>query len=311
MADRLAALELFVAIAAHGALAPAARGLGLGPARASRLLAALEKRLGVRLARRTTRALSLTEAGAAFLEPARRALGELTAAEGALRGGRVGPSGILRLSAPTQFGALHIAPLAAELARRHLELTVDLRLTDRPVDLIEEGFDAAVRVGTSAPGSLIARRVGETAMLTLAAPAYLARNGTPRTPADLAAHDCVVWIGVGRNAGWRFRAGGKLREIAVAGRVRADSPAAVLAATIAGAGIARLPAYMVHAALAEGRLTTVLDAFAPPSVPVAVLYPAPGPGFAVPPKLRVFLDLAGETFGGAGQAKLRPASVRP
>lgn len=310
MVDRLAALELFVAIAAHGALAPAARALDLGPARASRLLASLEKRLGVRLARRTTRALSLTEAGLAFLEPARRAIGELAAAEAALRGARARPAGILRLTAPTQFGALHVAPLAAELARRHPELTVDLRLADRPVDLIEEGFDAAVRVGTSAPGSLIAKRVGETAVLTLAAPAYLALRGTPKTPADLSAHECVVWIGAGRTASWRFRAGGKVREIAVAGRVRADSPAAVLAATIAGAGIARLPEYQARTALAEGRLARVLDAFAPPPVPIAVLYPAPGPGFAVPPKLRVFLDLAAETLGGAGQAKPRPASVK-
>ncbi|MCM0021477.1 MAG: LysR family transcriptional regulator [Tagaea sp.] len=310
MSDRLAALELFVAVAAHGALAPAARALGLGPARASRLLAALEKRLGARLARRTTRALSLTEAGLAFLGPARRAIGELAAAEAALRGARALPAGVLRLSAPTQFGALHVAPLAAELARRHPELSVDLRLADRPVDLIEEGFDAALRVGAGAPGGLIARRVAETAILTLAAPAYLARNGTPKTPADLAAHECVVWIGAGRSVAWRFRAGGKAREIAIAGRVRADAPGAVLAAAIAGAGIARLPEYQARDALADGRLTTVLDAFAPPSVPIAVLYPAPGPGFAVPPKLRVFLDLAVERLGGAGQAKPRPASVR-
>lgn len=310
MTDRLAALELFVAIASHGALAPAARALGLGPARASRLLAALERRLGTRLARRTTRALSLTESGLAYLEPARRAIGELAAAELALRGARAGPAGILRLSAPTQFGALRVAPLAAELARRHEGLTIDLRLADRPVDLIEEGFDAAVRVGGGAPGSLIGRRVGETAMLTLAAPAYLARKGVPRAPADLAAHACVEWIGAGRGTRWRFRVGGKPREVAVAGRVRADSPAAVLAATIAGAGIARLPEYQARAALADGGLVTVLDAFAPPPLPISVLYPAPGPGFAVPPKLRVFLDLAATRLGGAGQSEPRPASVR-
>jgi DNA-binding transcriptional LysR family regulator len=312
MSDRLAALELFVALAEAGALAPAARALGLGPARASRLLASLEARLGQRLARRTTRALSLTEAGRAYLAPARRALAELAAAEAALRGAGDAPSGTLRLSAPTQFGALHAAPLAAELIAAHPGLAVELRLSDRTVDLIEEGFDAAIRVGALAPSSLIARHVGDTAILTLASPAYLARRGRPRTPADLAAHDCVIWTGAGRSVAWRFRAGARAREIPVAGRLRADSPAAVLAAAIAGAGIARLPEYQARASLAEGKLVRVLDEFAPPPVPVSVLYPEPGPGLRPPAKLRAFLDLAAMRLAPdrrALQRRTAPASV--
>jgi DNA-binding transcriptional LysR family regulator len=292
MSDRLAALELFVAIAAHGALAPAARELGLGPARASRLLASLEARLGVQLARRTTRALSLTDAGRRYLGPASRAMAELTAADAALKGSDSAPAGTLRISAPTQFGALHVAPLAAELIAAHPALSVDLQLDDRAVDPIAGGFDATLRIGVPPPGSLIARRVGETRVATVAAPAYLELHGTPATPDDLDDRECLLWRGSGRTVAWRFRRNGRLREREIHGRFMADSPAAVLNAAIAGAGLARLPEYQARSALADGRLVEVLADFAPPPVPISVLYAAPGPGLQLPAKLRVFIDLA-------------------
>jgi DNA-binding transcriptional LysR family regulator len=292
MSDRLAELELFVALAARGALAQAARELGLGPARASRLLAALEARLGTRLARRTTRALSLTEAGQRYLAHAQRALAELTQARAALKGAQEGPTGTLRLTAPTQFGAIHVAPLAAELIAAHPALSVDLTLDDHAVDPIAGGFDASLRIGAPPPGTLIARRVGETRVLTVAAPDYLARAGKPRVPDNLDGHECLVWRGVGRTAAWRFRRSGKLRERVVVGRFVADSPGAILSAAIAGAGIARLPEYQARAALAAGKLVEILGEYAPPPAPINVLYPPPGAGLQIPAKLRVFIDLA-------------------
>ncbi len=292
MSDRLAELELFVALAARGALAPAARELGLGPARASRLLAALEARLGTRLARRTTRALSLTEAGQRYLAHAQRALAELAQARAALKGVQEGPAGTLRLTAPTQFGAIHVAPLAAALIAAHPALSVDLTLDDHAVDPIAGGFDASLRIGTPPPGTLVARRVGETRIVTVASPDYLAQAGKPRVPDDLDGHECLVWRGVGRTAAWRFRRSGKLRERVVAGRFVADSPAAILSAAIAGAGIARLPEYQARAALAAGKLVEILGEYAPPPAPINVLYPPPGAGLQIPAKLRVFIDLA-------------------
>ena len=292
MSDRLAELELFVALAARGALAPAARELGLGPARASRLLAALEARLGTRLARRTTRALSLTEAGQRYLAHAQRALAELAQARTALKGTNAGPAGTLRLTAPTQFGAIHVAPLAAELIAAHPGLSVDLTLDDKAVDPIAGGFDATLRIGAPPPGTLIARRIGETRIVTVAAPDYLARTRPPRSPAELDDHECLIWRGAGRTVAWRFRMNGKLRERVVTGRFVADSPAAILAAAIAGAGIARLPAYQAQAALASGKLVEILGEYAPPPAPISVLYPPPGPGLPIPAKLRAFIDLA-------------------
>ncbi len=292
MSDRLAELELFVALAARGALAQAARELGLGPARASRLLATLEARLGTRLARRTTRALSLTEAGQRYLPHAQRALAELAQARAALKGTQAGPAGTLRLTAPTQFGAVHVAPLAAELIAAYPALSVDLTLDDHAVDPIAGGFDASLRIGTPPPGTLIARRIGETQVLTVAAPDYLARTKPPRVPEDLDGHECLIWRGSGRAVAWRFRRNGKLRERVIAGRFVADSPAAILSATIAGAGIARLPEYQARAALAAGKLVEILAEYAPPPAPISVLYPPPGPGLQIPAKLRAFIDLA-------------------
>lgn len=292
MSDRLAELELFVALAARGALAPAARELGVGPARASRLLAALEARLGTRLARRTTRALSLTEAGQRYLAPAQRALAELAQARAALKGADTGPSGTLRLTAPTQFGAIHVAPLAAELIATYPAMSVDLTLDDHAVDPIAGGFDASLRIGTPPPGTLIARRIGETRIVTVASPDYLAQHREPRGPADLDNHECLVWRGAGRTVAWRFRQNGKFRERVVTGRFVADSPAAILAAANAGAGIARLPAYQAQTALATGKLVEILSEFAPPPAPINVLYPPPGSGLPIPAKLRAFIDLA-------------------
>jgi len=292
MSDRLAELELFVALAARGALAPAARELGVGPARASRLLASLEARLGTRLARRTTRALSLTEAGQRYLAPAQRALAELAQARAALKGTQDGPSGTLRLTAPTQFGAIHVAPLAAELIATYPAMSVDLTLDDHAVDPIAGGFDASLRIGAPPPGTLIARRIGETRIVTVASPDYLAQHRKPRDPADLDGHECLVWRGAGRTVAWRFRMNGKLRERVVTGRFVADSPAAILAAAIAGAGIARLPEYQARAALASSKLVEILGEFAPPPAPINVLYPPPGAGLHIPAKLRAFIDLA-------------------
>jgi DNA-binding transcriptional LysR family regulator len=271
--DRLSGFEMFVTVARQGSFSAAARQLGCSAQAVTRGIAALEGHFGLRLLHRTTRAVSLTGEGAALLPRAERLLADLAAAERELRGAQAEPSGELHVTAPVAFGRLHVVPAVAELLARHEQLDVRLLLLDRNIRMVEEGIDVAVRIGTLPDSSLHAARVGSVRQVIVASPGYLARRGVPTGHADLRRHHLIASTGP-RGAGeWRF--GG--RHDAGEGarrRLRVNTVDAALIAAEAGLGLANFLSYQVTDALAAGRLVEVLQAEAPPPVPVNLLFEA-------------------------------------
>src|ERR1700761_263793 len=206
--DRIDAMQAFVAVADLQGFAPAARKLGLSPSGVTRLIAALEDRLGARLLQRTTRSVTLTDVGARYLERARRILADVDEAEGSAQDERARPSGRLVVSAPHGFGRLHVSPLMSAYLKRYPEVNAELRLSDRVINLVEEGVDLAVRIGHLADSSLVARHVGNMRRIIVASPGYLKSRGEPRRPQDIAAHDTIQFGAPGRSTEWRFAEGG-------------------------------------------------------------------------------------------------------
>ena len=283
--DRLLTLEMFVAVATEGGFAAAARKLGSSPPAVTRGIAALEARLGTVLFRRSTRAVALTDAGAAFLEQARRILADLAGAERALRGAEAEPRGQLHLTAPVMFGRLHVLPVVGELMAQHRELAVRMMLIDRNVRIIEEGIDVAVRIGPLADSGLKAVRVGRVRQTLVASPAYLARRGAPATVADLAAHDLIGTMGPRWTNEWQF-ARSRWR-LGAPPRLVINTVDGVLAAAEAGLGIANLLSYQLAEALDAGRLISLLADDAPPALPVHLLFE---PSRAGLPAARLFIE---------------------
>src|ERR1700709_959436 len=202
--DRIDAMQAFVAVADLRGFAPAARKLGLSPSGVTRLVAALEDRLGARLLQRTTRSVTLTDVGARYLERIRRILADVEEAEASAEGERTRPSGRLMVSAPVGFGRLHVSPVMSRYVMRYPEVSGELRLSDRMINLVEDGVDLAIRIGHLADSSLVARGVGDVRRIVVASPDYLERRGEPKDPRDLAAHRIVHTIGFGAAPEWRF-----------------------------------------------------------------------------------------------------------
>ncbi|MGR4891662.1 LysR substrate-binding domain-containing protein [Sphingopyxis sp. LARHCG72] len=294
--DRLLTLEMFVAVAGEGGFAAAARKLGSSPPAVTRGIAALEARLGTTLFHRSTRAVALTDAGAAFLDQARRILAELAGAERELRGAAAEPRGQLHLTAPVMFGRLHVLPVVGDLMAQHRDLMVRMMLIDRNVRIVEEGIDVAVRVGPLADSGLKAVRVGAVRQMLVASPAYLARRGAPATVADLAGHELIGTMGPRWTSEWQF----------ASGRWRLDAPPrlvvntvdGVLAAAEAGLGIANLLSYQLAEPVDAGRLISLLADEQPPALPVHLLFE---PSRAALPAVRLFID--------AMKARLRMAGL--
>jgi len=261
MSDRLKGIEVFVQAVEAGGFARAAERLHLSRSAVGKTIARLEQRLGVRLFHRTTRRQSVTEEGQAFYERCLRALAELEAAEAALDGGRGAPSGRLRVSASTLFGRHCVAPVLLALQERHPTLELELSLGDRIVDLVEEGFDLAVRLGALPDSaSLTTRRLGRYQMAIWAAPAYLAAHGRPAGPEDLAGHRGIVYARPGYDLPWQVGdAGGGVRELRIASRLRLDDVQAIADAAAAGAGLAWLPCWLAVPLMQAGKLEPVLD----------------------------------------------------
>lgn len=287
--DRLDAIGVFAAVAESGSFSAAARRLEVSASAATRAVAALERRLGVRLLTRTTRRVGLTEAGARFLESARRVLAELESAERSLAGSAAEPAGELSLTAPVTFGRLHVAPLVADFLAAFPRVTARLLLVDRVVDLVEEGIDAAVRIGALPDSSLRALKVGEVRRIVVAAPAYLRRCGVPRHPRELAAHRIIAFGGIGTGRQWRFGAGRERLAVTVAPVLEVNDAAAAIALAERGDGLVRVLSYQAAEALAAGRLVPLLEPFAPPPLPVQLVHP---PGRFLPAKTRAFIDFA-------------------
>lgn len=284
-------IRTFCEVIDGGSLTRAGQQLGISKSMVSRRLARLEAELGVPLVARSTRGLSLTESGQDFRPHAERIMAEMQAARDALsRQGTV--SGRLRLTAPLSFGATHLAPLLAELAVRNPDLEVVASFSDRFVDLVGEGYDAAVRLGALTDSTLIARRIAPVRAVTVASPAYVARAGAPETPEALAQHDSVPH----GDTPWSFRQpDGRVVSVRPRGRFRANSGAAELAAVVAGLGVAVMPRFLVAPALARAEVVTVLDDY---EVPEAGLYIVrPPPADPLPAKVKALTDAVVARFG--------------
>lgn len=283
--DRLLTLEMFVAVAGEGGFAAAARKLGSSPPAVTRGIAALEARLGTRLFHRSTRAVALTDAGAAFLVEARRILAELAGAERAARGAEADPRGQLYLTAPVMFGRLHVLPVVRDLMARHAALTVRMMLIDRNVRIVEEGIDVAVRIGALSDSSLKAARIGAVRQMLAASPAYLARHGAPESVADLDRHQLIGSMGPRVTREWQFASA----RVRIDGRPRliVNTVDAALAAAEAGLGIVNLLSYQLADALGAGRLIALLPDEQPPALPVHLLFDA---SRAALPAVRAFID---------------------
>jgi DNA-binding transcriptional LysR family regulator len=289
--DRLDELHVFIAILDAGSMASAARKLGRSPAAVTRILATLETRAGARLFERSTRRLTPTETGLRLAEQARRLLADYDAALQPPGAGT--PRGLLRLTAPTAFGRRHVAPVVTRFLALHPDIQVDLTLSDRNVDLIEEGIDAALRIGALANLSLVARRLGEVRRVTVASPGYLDRRGTPLVPADLAGHELIMSTAVRTLAEWRFRADGREHVVRYSPRLRMNDVEAMLGAARDGFGIARALSYQVEPDLRTGVLRRLLVDYEPEPAPVHLVMRS---SRHMAPRLRAFVDFAVQEF---------------
>ena len=259
--DRLDGMRTLVAVARAGGFTAAAERLNLSPKLASKYVAELEARLGVRLLARTTRRVGLTEAGARFLPRAAAILEEVEDLEASLREEAAGPAGTLRVAAPVTFGEMYAAPLLRDLLAMHPDLALDLRLSDAFVDLAEEGFDLAIRIGALPPSGLIARRLGRTELWAVASPGLLARHGAPASPAALADLPCVHDGNLRSGREWPFEVDGAPARVPVRARITVGSARAAAGLAIAGEGVALCPDYVAAPEVEAGRLVRVLDGF--------------------------------------------------
>lgn len=285
--DKLRAMATFVAIADRGSLTAAAEALGSSLPAVVRLLATLEKALGVRLLNRTTRRAALTEEGRDFLERCRRVLAEVEDAEAAISARQQHPSGKLAITAPVLFGRLHVAPLVTDFLTQYTRVKAELLLLDRIVDLIDEGLDLAVRIGELADSSLVAINCGQTRRVVCASPQYLRQAGIPETPADLRQHRCIGFTGLSRGGEWEFRERGRPLRVPVDGPLVANQGDTVIDACRRGLGCGIFLHYQVRDALAAGELQLLLEAYEPAPLPVSVVYPH---SRLLPSRVRVFLD---------------------
>jgi len=295
--DRLDAMTAFALTVDTGSLSAAARKLGRSPASITRAVASLEQHLGVQLLRRTTRSVSLTEAGERYLGVCRRVLAELAEAEQSAHGELGAPRGTLTVTAPTSFGARHVRPVVDAYLAAYPEVAVRLLLLDRVVNLVDEGIDAAVRIAFMGDSSLLARKVGEVHRVVCASPAYLASRAPPREPSDLASHVCISFSAVTPSDTWTFGAGpsgkalsrGAPRHVKVRPVLTVNSAEAAIGSVVDGLGITCALSYQVASELQEGRLVRLLEDHEPEPLPVHLVYPA---GSVVAAKVRAFVDLA-------------------
>ena len=286
-------LQAFVHAATLGGLTRAGERLGVSKSIVSRRLTKLEAELGARLLTRSTRGLSLTEAGHDFLQRAQRILAEAEEARAAIAGRDGELAGRLRLAAPLSFGTEHLAPALAAFALQHPRLALDVSYADRVHDIIREGFDAALRIGLLGDSSLLARRIAPIQAVIAASPGYLRRCGTPQAPQDLAAHEVLIYAGSRDPGLWMFDAKPRPVGVRVQGRMRADSGEALRAAALAGLGIGIFPAFMVYQQLQAETLVVVLQDHPLPTMGLHLVRP-PGPASA---KLAMLTDFLVEHFG--------------
>jgi DNA-binding transcriptional LysR family regulator len=306
--DKLAALTAFAKVVEQGSFARAADRLGLSTSAVSRHVAELESHLGARLLNRTTRRLSLTESGRAFHERAVQLLADLEEAEAAVTAHALAPRGTLRLTAPITFGERHLAPAIAAFAEQHPQLRFDVDLSDRAVDIVEEGYDLALRIGAVGSAALIARSIGRAQLVCCASPSYVARHGAPVVPEELAGHRCLGYAYLAQRDLWRFTDGaGAERTVRVAGPLVANNGRFVASVAAEGLGIALEPDFIVGDDLRAGRLVALLQGFVPPSSPIHAVYPSRRHLSA---KVRAFVDFLVARFATHAPWELDLAPLR-
>jgi DNA-binding transcriptional LysR family regulator len=286
--DRIDAMQAFVAVADLQGFAPAARKLGLSPSGVTRLIAALEQRLGARLLQRTTRSVTLTDIGTRYLERARRILADVEEAEGSAQDERTRPSGRLVVSAPVGFGRLHVSPVMSAYLKRYPEVSAELRLADRMVNLVEDGIDLAVRIGHLADSSLVARHVGEMRRIVVASSGYLQQRGEPDTPEAITSHETIQFGAMTASPDWRFVEDGREIRVACTPRFTTNSADAAIQYAEQGGGLTRVLAYQAADAIKGGRLRVVLAQFEQPPLPIHIVYPT---SRLLSAKVRAFIDL--------------------
>ncbi len=287
--DRFATLQAFIRVADARGFAPAARGLGLSPSAVTRLVAALEERLGSRLLQRTTRAVTLTDEGERYLPLARRILADLEEADASLQAAQAEPSGRLVVAAPLAFGRAHVGPLLSGFLSRHPAVQGELRLGDRIVNLVEDGIDLAIRIGDLGDSSLRARRVGATRRVLVAAPSYLATLGTPQKPDEIAGHRCIHFAGFNPTPEWLFEHEGRRQRVAFAPRFVTNAAETAVQHAIDGGGLTQVLAYQAAAAIREGRLHVLLPDYERLPSPIQIVYPT---ARLLPARVRAFIDMA-------------------
>src|SRR3712207_812580 len=294
MLDRVISMQVFARVATLGSFSAAARALHLSQTMVTKHVAALEDRLGVKLLHRSTRKLVLTEGGRNYLTACERILAEIEEAEASASLERVEPRGTLRLNVPLTFGFRHIAPAIPEFNRLYPAMSFDLGLADRYVDLIEEGWDLAIRIGRLKDSALIARRLAACRTVVCAAPSYLKEHGTPKTPEDLSRHNCLGYTlpsAIGANR-WTFGPDGEI-TIPVQGSLRANNGDALLAAALAGQGLIYQPTFIVGDALRAGSLVKVLGSYPTYQPGIHAVLPS---GRQAPAKVRAFVEFLAQRF---------------
>jgi DNA-binding transcriptional LysR family regulator len=290
--DRFAAMKAFVAVADARGFAPAAQRLGVSPSVVTRLVARLENQLGIRLLQRTTRSVTLTDAGTRYLERARRIFSDLEEAEESASAERARPTGRLVVSAPAMFGRLHVSPLMCRYLNQNPDVIGELTLSDRVVNLIDDGIDLAVRIGHLADSSLIARPAGTTRRVLVAAPSYLERRGVPATPLELARHQTIQFRPLASVSEWSFSEGGRELRVPLASHYSTNSADAALWHAEHDGGLTFALSYQVVDAVQAGRLRIVLEAFEPAPLPIHFVYPS---SRLLSAKVRTFVELGAAT----------------
>ena len=307
--DRFKQLETFAAVAARGSLSAAAQAEGVAPAVIGRRIDALEARLGVKLLVRTTRRITLTFEGSAFLEDCQRILNDFANAEASVSLGGVKASGHVRITAPAGFGRRHVAPLIGPFIAANKDVSVSLELSDRLADIVNDGFDLAIRIGQLDDSSLVGVTLAQNERVVVASPAYLRAHGTPRTPDDLASHNCLAFGNYGNQArGWLLQVDGRQVPVRVGGNMECNDGAVLHEWALAGHGLAWRSMWEVSDDLKAGRLQTVLDDHAAPVNAIHAVYPQRR---HLPLRVRMFIDYLRTTYGDPGYWKNPPLGLRP
>lgn len=291
--DRIDTMQLFVRIAETGSYSKAASALGIGQPTASKQIVALEKRLGAQLLRRTSRGLNITDAGQAYYEVAVRLLNEIEAAESSVGRGRTSPSGLLRVALSPGFGRMYVVPRLPEFFARFPDLAVDLAVSERHVNLIEDGIDIAIRIGFLSDSSLLARRIGNMEIVTVASPDYLKSFGEPTTPADLERHRAVTFMSRGAPRPWQFKGPSGPITVQPKGPVRTNDAEHIRAAVRSGLGIAHNAEWLFARDIASGEVRSFLADYSPDPYPIHAVYPH---GRLTPTKVKVFVEFLARVF---------------